>query len=463
MASSFGNQLFENLFTQACGRNGIQKEEPWFNWVELLDLDKVVELILLSYFARGHVLLEGINGLSKTVAAKQINGALMGKALRAFYTFTGFDSMQRISGSPDLSPPDILGADTLDEANQSLVYQDGPILRRGLVFLADELNRSPPKTQSALLQPMAERKVIITTNDSKRQSDNKLPSFFTIATQNPEFHEGTFPLPEALLDRFMIKLRMPYTPSLEKLLLESSSDPRERLRASRTDRTELDMANRKNALETLKGELRERAGEQEYACLFTDKLEPSIVDKANVEKEELNQLHKELRNIEEKLLSQRIAYLRSVQQDSQVSSIGRNEVTLISRIVYFTWSQESAQLLTPEITKRVSHNSELQSLVEGVVQGASPRAALAMRDLAKARAWSRSDIYDAGNSDECRDQFELKPDEDIPEDSLPSVTTKDIRDIAPAVLNHRVTMRFRSELTPEKMIEELVSKISWQI
>src|SRR5204862_2246231 len=119
-------------------------------------------LVLLCYFAGygneaqvNHVLLEGINGLSKTKLAGQINAALIGPTLRAFYALTGADPYQRTAGSPDQTPADLLGADVLGSEEKGrgrqLVFQPGPVLRRCFVYYADELNRSPPKTQAVLL------------------------------------------------------------------------------------------------------------------------------------------------------------------------------------------------------------------------------------------------------------------------------------------------------------------------
>lgn len=147
-----------------------------------------VDHVLVALLARGHALLEGVPGLAKTLLAKELAHA------------TGTE-WRRVQFTPDLMPSDLTGV---------RVYQDGRFdLQRGPVFtsfmLADEINRSPPKTQAALLQAMEERNVTIDG------TDYPLPSrFFVIATQNPIEQEGTYPLPEAQLDRFIMKILLSY-------------------------------------------------------------------------------------------------------------------------------------------------------------------------------------------------------------------------------------------------------------
>ncbi|MBM3429251.1 MAG: AAA family ATPase, partial [Bacteroidetes bacterium] len=144
--------------------------------------DEVVKYVLISIFSNGHCLLVGVPGLAKTLLVNSIAQAL------------GMD-FKRIQFTPDLMPSDIVGAEILDEQRQFKFIQ-GPIFSN--IILADEINRTPPKTQSALLEAMQERKV---TASGKTMS---LPNpFFVLATQNPIEQEGTYPLPEAQLDRFM--------------------------------------------------------------------------------------------------------------------------------------------------------------------------------------------------------------------------------------------------------------------
>ena len=151
--------------------------------------DQVVEELILSIFCKGHVLLVGVPGLAKTLLVKTISEAL------------GLD-FSRIQFTPDLMPSDIIGADILDE-NRNFKFIKGPIFSN--VILADEINRTPPKTQAALLEAMQERSV---TAGGKHYELDK--PFFVLATQNPIEQEGTYPLPEAQLDRFMFNLKVDY-------------------------------------------------------------------------------------------------------------------------------------------------------------------------------------------------------------------------------------------------------------
>ncbi|MFM7319834.1 MAG: AAA family ATPase [Isosphaeraceae bacterium] len=158
----------------------------------------VVELILASIFTRGHVLLVGVPGLAKTLLVSSL-----AKILDV--------SFKRIQFTPDLMPSDITGTNVLEEpesGKRAFRFIQGPLFAN--IILADEINRTPPKTQAALLQAMQEREVTV------GQDTMKLPEpFFVIATQNPIEQEGTYPLPEAQLDRFMFDVRVGY-PTLEE-------------------------------------------------------------------------------------------------------------------------------------------------------------------------------------------------------------------------------------------------------
>ena len=156
--------------------------------------EQVVEELILSIFCKGHVLLVGVPGLAKTLLVKTISEAL------------GLH-FSRIQFTPDLMPSDIIGADVLDE-KRNFKFIKGPIFSN--VILADEINRTPPKTQAALLEAMQERSVTAGGN----HYDLDKP-FFVLATQNPIEQEGTYPLPEAQLDRFMFNLQVNY-PSFDE-------------------------------------------------------------------------------------------------------------------------------------------------------------------------------------------------------------------------------------------------------
>jgi MoxR-like ATPase len=152
--------------------------------------------LLAALVAGGHVLLEGVPGLAKTLLAKAVARALDLEFGRVQFT-------------PDLMPSDILGTSVFRPATGTFELRRGPIFTE--VLLADEVNRTPPKTQAALLEAMEERQV---TLDGQRQP---LPeSFFVVATQNPVEYEGTYPLPEAQADRFLMKVRIDYPAAAEE-------------------------------------------------------------------------------------------------------------------------------------------------------------------------------------------------------------------------------------------------------
>jgi len=160
----------------------------------IIGQDAVVDQIILSIFSGGHALLVGVPGLAKTLMVNTIAQAL------------GLD-FKRIQFTPDLMPSDILGSEILDE-NRQFKFIKGPIFSN--IILADEINRTPPKTQAALLEAMQERAVTIAGHNYKLS----LP-YFVLATQNPIEQEGTYPLPEAQLDRFMFSINLDY-PSFEE-------------------------------------------------------------------------------------------------------------------------------------------------------------------------------------------------------------------------------------------------------
>nr|WP_321414003.1 MoxR family ATPase [uncultured Allomuricauda sp.] len=156
--------------------------------------EDVIEQILLSIYTGGHSLLIGVPGLAKTLMVNTIAQTL------------GLD-FKRIQFTPDLMPSDILGSEVLDQ-NRNFKFIKGPVF--GNIILADEINRTPPKTQAALLEAMQERAVTIAGNQYKLNQP-----YFVLATQNPIEQEGTYPLPEAQLDRFMFAIELKY-PSVEE-------------------------------------------------------------------------------------------------------------------------------------------------------------------------------------------------------------------------------------------------------
>jgi MoxR-like ATPase len=174
--------------------------------------DDVVKDVIISIFSRGHCLLVGVPGLAKTLLVTTISKVL------------GLD-YNRIQFTPDLMPSDIVGTEILDE-NRQFKFIKGPLFAN--IILADEINRTPPKTQAALLEAMQEKAV---TAAGKRYELGK--PFFVLATQNPIEQEGTYPLPEAQLDRFMFNIWVDY-PSLEdeiRVVKSTTSDEQIELRS----------------------------------------------------------------------------------------------------------------------------------------------------------------------------------------------------------------------------------------
>jgi MoxR-like ATPase len=156
----------------------------------------VLQLVLLGLLADGHVLIEDNPGLAKTLMA------------RSFAAVTGL-RFARVQFTPDLMPSDVTGSSIYDQRSGELRFQPGPIFTH--VLLGDEINRAPPKTQAALLEAMQERQV--TSEDGTRALERP---FLVLATQNPIEYEGTYPLPEAQLDRFLVRIRVGYPTAAQR-------------------------------------------------------------------------------------------------------------------------------------------------------------------------------------------------------------------------------------------------------
>src|ERR1700757_640817 len=156
----------------------------------VIGVEASVEALVIALIARGHVLVQGVPGLGKTLFAKALARALGGE-------------FKRIQGTADLMPSDIIGIHVFDESRRDFVFRPGPLFAD--VVLVDEINRAGPKTQSALLEAMEERQVSV-----ERTALPLPPNFLVLATQNPREFEGTYPLPESQLDRFMLRIDVNY-------------------------------------------------------------------------------------------------------------------------------------------------------------------------------------------------------------------------------------------------------------
>ncbi len=158
-----------------------------------------IALALVAYFCEGHVLLEDVPGVAKTMLARALSQSIGG-------------SFKRVQCTPDLLPTDVTGASIFNQKTTEFEFRPGPVFAH--IVLADEVNRATPRTQSALLEAMAERQV------SVDGMTYELPRpFLLIATQNPVDHEGTFPLPEAQLDRFLVRLSLGYPSEAEEMMI----------------------------------------------------------------------------------------------------------------------------------------------------------------------------------------------------------------------------------------------------
>ena len=194
--------------------------KDWLN-TQIVGQDHLVERLIIALLADGHLLVEGAPGLAKTKAIKTLSEGIEG-------------NFQRVQFTPDLLPADITGSDIYRPEQGKFEFQAGPLFHN--LVLADEINRAPAKVQSALLEAMAERQV------SVGGTTYQLPELFLVmATQNPIEQEGTYPLPEAQMDRFLMHIMVDYpAPETERMILALSRS--EALQQTRSAISELDQA-----------------------------------------------------------------------------------------------------------------------------------------------------------------------------------------------------------------------------
>ncbi|ALG68882.1 AAA family ATPase [Beggiatoa leptomitoformis] len=166
---------------------------------QIIGQHHLVNSMLIALLSDGHILVEGMPGLAKTTAVKSLATAIEGE-------------FHRIQFTPDLLPADLVGTDIYQQETGEFTFRPGPLFHN--VLLADEINRAPPKVQSALLEAMAERQITV------GQTTYRLPNLFMVlATQNPVEHEGTYTLPEAQLDRFLLYVKVSYPSRAEELAI----------------------------------------------------------------------------------------------------------------------------------------------------------------------------------------------------------------------------------------------------
>ena len=214
--------------------------------------DKIIEQILVAILAEGHALLEGVPGTAKTLIVKTLARIIGAR-------------FSRIQFTPDLMPSDITGTNVFNMQNSEFSLRPGPIFTD--ILLADEINRTPPKTQAALLEAMEERQ---TTIDGKRYRLS--PLFTVLATENPIEYEGTYPLPEAQLDRFLLKILIDYPEQDAELEIVSRWD--EGFNSRHLEQIEITALAEKDAIKNCRDEIkamRTEAGIQKYIVEIVNK------------------------------------------------------------------------------------------------------------------------------------------------------------------------------------------------
>jgi MoxR-like ATPase len=279
--------------------------------------DDVIDLLLVGLLGAGHVLIEDVPGVGKTTLAKALARALA-------MTFT------RVQFTPDLLPTDILGSQVLNPRDGSLTFHEGPIFTH--VLLADEINRASPRTQSALLEAMNEGQATI---DGVTRP---LPSpFFVVATQNPSDYQGTYPLPEAQLDRFLLRIGVGYP-----------------------------------------------SGEAEFAMLFARRTADPLADvEAICDEAEIGRIQREVRDVEVKDAVAR--YLLEIVHESRRSPSIERGVSPRGALAFFRASQARALLhgrpyVSPEDVRALAVpvlGHRIQLTTEARFGGVSPQSALA--------------------------------------------------------------------------------------
>jgi MoxR-like ATPase len=346
----------------------------------------LINSMLIGLLTDGHILVEGMPGLAKTTAIKSLAGAIEGK-------------FHRIQFTPDLLPADLVGTDIYQHERGEFVFRQGPLFHN--IVLADEINRAPPKVQSALLEAMAEHQITV------GQHTYQLPDLFMVlATQNPVEHEGTYTLPEAQLDRFLLYIKVDYPTHEEELaileLMENQELAKTAKLAASTQPTNF-------------------------------KVNPSNVLPA-YEKDELSD---ETLQIDDK---SELADLN----DSNNGAVASNWHHL----------HQSDVLKAREAVMQIYLDPKLKEYIVNLVQasrspakfdqdlhrwqrfGASPRASIAMARCARALAWLEGEKY---------------------------VSPEQIHAVAPDILRHRILLSFEAEaegITPDNFIQRLLQVVA---
>jgi MoxR-like ATPase len=444
------NPLFANLVRQVEGAGfGSMRDD--------------VGLVLMCNFAgytdhrirqpNAHVLLEGLNGVGKTSVVSAVVDALLGEALSAFYALTDWRKYSRSAGSPDQAPADLIGFDQPGfdkDGKPCLRLVPGPLLEDKLAHYNDEQNRSPPKAQSVWLEPMAEvgggfGPVTLTTLDPQYRFNRtwKLRDFWLIASQNPVEQEGTFPLPEAMADRFMVKITTRYSSQLAGMIDDRGYDRPAGRRAGGGQRLKaaLEHAEFTASLAALAGHedllgdagLCSAGGTVSLKPLggpagMADTCRQPIAAEADFQS---------VQAVERLLLAARRAVLRGYREEVRQMPFSGEVAKYAAGLVYDTWTNQAYRsAVGGGGDPPFKIDPGVESLIgDDVAAGASPRAAIALRCLSKSYAWA---VRGPGSG---------------------PVTEEDVTEVAPMVLRHRILLRVQAAMkqrTADDVIQEIL-------
>jgi len=346
----------------------------------------LIDSMLIALLSDGHILVEGMPGLAKTTAIKSLATEIEGK-------------FHRIQFTPDLLPADLIGTDIYQHERGEFEFREGPLFHN--VLLADEINRAPPKVQSALLEAMAERQITV------GQHTYQLPDLFMVlATQNPVEHEGTYTLPEAQLDRFLLYVRVDYPSREEELeildLMETQqSVGRVQLSDSaQSDRLKINPSHEVGKLETLVLP------------------ETPQTHHGNIQLPDLTQA-------------------MNVASQQKSHHVSHSDVLKAREAVMQVYLDPKLKEYIVDIVQASRYPAKFNKDLQRWQRfGASPRASIAMTRCARALAWLQGEKY---------------------------VSPEQIQAVAPDILRHRILLSFEAEaesITTEDFIERLLQVVA---
>ncbi|MDM8558587.1 MoxR family ATPase [Candidatus Parabeggiatoa sp. HSG14] len=345
----------------------------------------LINSMLIGLLSDGHILVEGMPGLAKTTAVKSLAGAIEGK-------------FHRIQFTPDLLPADLIGTDIYQHERGEFEFRAGPLFHN--VLLADEINRAPPKVQSALLEAMGERQITV------GQHTYQLPELFMVlATQNPVEHEGTYTLPEAQLDRFLLYVRVDYPTREEELSILNLME------------TQLHNADKlSESSPPLTPEIR-----QNELLKVDDKESVNIsLSKASSQNVQLSETNS-----------------HTIAQKSSSYHLTQEDVLEARKAVMQVYLDPKLKEYIVDIVQASRTSAQFDRDLERWQRfGASPRASIAMARCARALAWLQGEKY---------------------------VSPEQIQSVVPDILRHRILLSFEAEaegITPDDFIYRLLQVVA---